>query len=64
MPGVEVLDESGAPMLIDRFRWDQRYQSMQLLQRGVRWKILRGILTGRFRIEVAHAAVQRVGDGI
>jgi hypothetical protein len=49
MPEVEVLDQSGVPMLIDRFPWPTRYQSMQLLQRGVRWKVLRGVLMGRIK---------------
>ena len=38
MPGVEVLDNLGIPLLIDRFPYDQRYQSFQLYQRGVRWQ--------------------------
>ncbi len=44
MPGVEVLDEAGIPLLIDHFRPDQRYQGMQLYQRGVRWETLAGTL--------------------
>jgi hypothetical protein len=49
MPAVEVLDQSGSPLLIDRFGWDQSYQSLELYQRGVRWKTLEGIVTGRFK---------------
>src|SRR5579875_175528 len=44
MPGVQVLDRAGIPLLIDRFDWDQVYQSFQLYQRGVRWTTLRGVL--------------------
>jgi hypothetical protein len=40
MPGVEVLDQSGIPLLIDSFKPAERYQSMQLFQRGVRWATL------------------------
>jgi hypothetical protein len=48
MPGVEVLDEAGVPLLIDRFDPSRRYQSMQLFQRGVRWKTLEQTLRNRF----------------
>jgi hypothetical protein len=41
MPGVEVLDEDGIPLLIDRFAPLQRWQSFQLYQRGNQWSILR-----------------------
>ena len=40
MPGVEVLDSLGVPLLIDRFPYQDAYQSFQLYQRGVRWKSL------------------------
>jgi hypothetical protein len=40
MVGVELLDERGVPLLIDRFPFEQRYQSLQLLQRGVSWTTL------------------------
>jgi hypothetical protein len=38
MPGVEVLDDLGIPLLIDRFPSQASYQSFQTFQRGVRWK--------------------------
>lgn len=44
MPGVEVLDQAGIPLLIDSFPPNARYQSMQLYQRGVRWETLGGTL--------------------
>ncbi len=47
MPGVEVLDEAGVPLLIDSYPVDQRYQSMQLYQRGVSWETLRQTLVHR-----------------
>ncbi|HLJ47029.1 MAG TPA: alkaline phosphatase family protein [Bryobacteraceae bacterium] len=47
MPGVEVLDEAGVPLLIDRYPSGERYQSMQLYQRGVSWETLGGTLVHR-----------------
>jgi arylsulfatase A-like enzyme len=49
MPGVEVLDAAGVPLLIDRFTWEQTYQSFQLYQRWVRWRTLKEGLENRFR---------------
>jgi Type I phosphodiesterase / nucleotide pyrophosphatase len=37
MPGVELLDEYGVPLLVDRFPAGAAYQGGQLLQRDVRW---------------------------
>jgi hypothetical protein len=37
MPGAEVLDEVGLPLLVDAYANDERYISFQLLQRGTRW---------------------------
>ena len=48
MPGVELLDEQRIPLLIDRFSPEERYQSFQLLQRGVRWQTLESSLKGKF----------------
>src|SRR5580704_3388724 len=48
MPGVEVLDELGIPLLIDRFPYQCSYQSFQLYQRGVRWKTLQQALKHHF----------------
>jgi len=47
MPGVEVLDEAGVPLLIDRYPVEQRYQGLQLYQRGIYWKTLQGSLVHR-----------------
>ena len=44
MPGVEVLDDAGVPLLIDRFPYEQRFQSLQLLQRGLRLNSFPGAL--------------------
>jgi hypothetical protein len=48
MPGVEVLDERGIPLLIDRFSYPNIYQGFQLYQRGVRWKSLQQGLEHHF----------------
>lgn len=44
MRGVELLDEIGVPLLLDRFPASQRHQTFQLLQRGVRWETLKSSL--------------------
>src|SRR5690348_7989957 len=48
MPGVEILDDLGTPLLIDRFPYPATYQSFQLFQRGVRWKTLQNSLQSHF----------------
>ncbi|HYL74099.1 MAG TPA: alkaline phosphatase family protein [Bryobacteraceae bacterium] len=48
MPGVEVLDSLGVPLLSDRFPYESSYQGFQLFQRGVRWKTLQRGLQHRF----------------
>lgn len=40
MPGVEVLDDLGVPLLADRFAFEERRQTFQLFQRGIRWGTL------------------------
>ena len=48
MPGVEVLDDGGIPLLLDHFALANRWQSFELYQRGVRWTTLGRSLTNRF----------------
>ena len=48
MPGVEVLDEVGIPLLLDSYGFTERYQGFQLYQRGVRWRTLQNSFTRRF----------------
>jgi len=48
MPAVELLDQQGVPLLIDRFPYQERYQGIQLLQRGIRWATLGSSLQGKF----------------
>ena len=44
MPAVEVLDEAGVPLLVDRFPYEQRFQGLELLQRGLRLNSFPGAL--------------------
>jgi hypothetical protein len=45
MPGPELLDELGIPLLADAYPYDERYMSFQLYQRGNRWTTLqRGLV--------------------
>jgi hypothetical protein len=48
MPGVEVLDSLGLPLLPDAFEHDERYLTTSLYQRGVRYSTLQGSLQNRF----------------
>ena len=58
MPGVEVLDQFGVPLLLDQFRPEQRYETVQLFQRGVHWKTLGESLHNR----VARPARDLIND--
>lgn len=48
MPGPEVLDELGIPLLLDAYPYDERFMGFQLYQRGVRWTALQRGLQNRF----------------
>ncbi|MCA1632997.1 MAG: alkaline phosphatase family protein [Acidobacteria bacterium] len=48
MPGTEMLDELGVPLLVDAYPYDERYLSFQLYQRGTRWTTLERGLKNRF----------------
>jgi hypothetical protein len=48
MPGPEMLDELGIPLLADAYPYDERYISFQLHQRGLRWTTLQRGLQNRF----------------
>lgn len=61
MPGVEVLDRAGIPLLIDSFKPSEWYQSFQLFQRGVRWETLSNILQRRFSKGAILATVEEAG---
>ena len=48
MPGVEVLDSIGVPLLPDAYPHDERYITFSLYLRGARYSTLQGSLQGRF----------------
>lgn len=48
MPGTEVLDSLGLPLLFDAFPHQERYLSFQLYQRGMRFATLKEGLQRRF----------------
>jgi hypothetical protein len=58
MPGVEVLDRAGIPLLMDRFPEAEVSQSFQLFQRGVRWATLKDALRRRFSAESIVSMVE------
>lgn len=58
MPGVEVLDRAGIPLLMDQFPAAETLQSFQLFQRGVRWSTLKNALQRRFSAESIVSMVE------
>jgi hypothetical protein len=48
MPGPELLDEVGIPLLADAYPYDERFISFQLYQRGTRWTTLQRGLQNKF----------------
>ncbi|HEX7314239.1 MAG TPA: alkaline phosphatase family protein [Pyrinomonadaceae bacterium] len=48
MPGPELLDEVGVPLLADAYPYDERHLSFQLYQRGTRWTTLQRGLQNTF----------------
>jgi hypothetical protein len=64
MPSVQVLDEAGVPLLIDAFPYDQRYQSFQLFQRGVRWRTLQQALRQRVSKRVLLSLLEDPQNGL
>ncbi|HYY98071.1 MAG TPA: alkaline phosphatase family protein, partial [Pyrinomonadaceae bacterium] len=48
MPGPELLDEVGVPLLLDAYPYDERFVSFQLYQRGTRWTTLQRGLQNKF----------------
>ena len=60
MPGVEVLDRSGIPLVLDSFPYAERFQSFQLFQRGVRWRTLRAVLNLKVKSQLFLSPVEGV----
>lgn len=64
MPGPEVLDEVGLPLLIDAYPYDERSTSFQLYQRGIRWDILKRALQNRLTTRGPRELVDEWATGI
>ncbi|MBV9958451.1 MAG: alkaline phosphatase family protein, partial [Acidobacteria bacterium] len=64
MPGVEVLDEMGTPLLLDAYPYDERYMSFQLYQRGTRWTTLERGLKNRFTTRTPRELVDEWTMGL
>ena len=52
MPGVQVLNRAGIPLLIDAWPYPRQFQSFQLFQRGVRFSTLNAVLGRRLKSEL------------
>lgn len=61
MPGVQVLDRAGIPLVIDAFGYPHVFQSFQLFQRGVRWRTLEHALARRFSSRMILSMLESVG---
>jgi len=48
MPGPELLDEVGVPLLADAYPYEERFLSFQLYQRGTRWTTLQRGVQNKF----------------
>ena len=49
MPGVEVLDSLGIPLLPDAFPHDERYVTLSLFVRGIRYSTIQNGLQNKFK---------------
>lgn len=58
MPGVEVLDRSGIPLMLDSFPYAERFQSFQLFQRGVRWRTLQAVLNLKLKSQFLVSPIE------
>jgi len=64
MPGVELLDELGLPLLADAYSYEERYLSFQLYQRGTRWTTLQRGLQNRITSRTARELLDEWTVGI
>ncbi|MBC7911822.1 MAG: hypothetical protein H7Y30_15050, partial [Pyrinomonadaceae bacterium] len=64
MPGTEIMDEMGTPLLMDAYPYDERYMSFQLYQRGARWTTLERGLKNRFTTRSPRELVDEWTMGI
>ncbi len=64
MPAVDVLDEDGTPLFIDRFPYRDRFQSYQLYLRGNRWSRLGRALPQHFSLRGPRRLLEDSQTGI
>lgn len=64
MPGVQVLDRAGIPLLIDQFQPQAVLQSFQLFQRGVRWTTLKDALIRGFSSTTLGSILENSGPSL
>ena len=64
MPGVEVLDQTGTPLLIDAFRPEQRWQSYQIYQRGNKWSVLKRSVPDYFKTRTPRQLFEEYETGL
>ncbi|HEX4230107.1 MAG TPA: alkaline phosphatase family protein [Bryobacteraceae bacterium] len=62
MPGVEVLDRAGIPLVSDRFPLRQVFQAPQLFQRGVDWTSLSHALERHFSGKAVMSMIEGSGS--
>ena len=62
MPGVQVLDRAGIPLVLDRFPPQQVFQSPQLFSRGVNWTNLGRALQRHFSGKAVMSMVEGSGS--
>jgi hypothetical protein len=62
MPGAQVLDRAGIPLIIDAYAYPEVFQSFQLVQRGVRWTTLERIL-GKNLVSKSLVSLLENGSG-
>ncbi|HYN84087.1 MAG TPA: alkaline phosphatase family protein [Pyrinomonadaceae bacterium] len=64
MPGAELLDEVGTPLLVDAYPFAERHMSFQLYQRGLRWTTLQRGLMNRVTTRTPRELFDEWNTGI
>ncbi len=62
MPGVEVLERAGIPLVVDRFDYQNVLQGFQLFQRGVNWRTLQHALLRNFSGRALSSVYESTGE--
>lgn len=62
MPGVEVLDAAGIPLLADRFPVNEQVRGFELFQRGVNWSTIKtGMEKGLANKDNIYSMIENAG---